>query len=782
MATNDVTIRLNAQDKASQSINQVKQSLTGLVSAQGIAGGVIGGLIGGGMMGMANAAIQAAAAIPQVTMELAKLGAENARVEQSFGMMASSVGQSSQAMLASMKSMTAGTVADTDLMLAANRAMMLGVSDNADEMGQLMAAAIERGRALGVSSQQAVNDIITGIGRMSPMILDNLGIVGVTQSVEEYAKSLGKTSEALTDVERKQALVNAVISSGSGQPVLDDAASSFERMDAAIKNMQSALGQLFSPAIAAIAQNLANATTELMNPQTDNSFVQSAQLGFVYLDLMGDGFGMVSDAAGEMGNGIMQGLGMAEPSINQLMDSITRMRSEMETVKDAKMSAVLRGDAEAVEQLAVTEFNLAVSLQQASAQLKEKATAAQEAAAADGEAARASSELLAANAALDPLLDRRNDRQIAAAQSAAILAQYTEAAAEADAVLASVSGSTTGAVDALKGRIMSAAGVTLSAAKAMLLLAQATGIAAGATAKFNFYRDRGYSDENAGVMVAAWVNAQVEGVDTVIAKFGDLGEQAGTQVKKGLSDAEKAFNDMRGRVQSMLSGALSPDGITIPEGPRSDDINENARRLAAIANEGLGDQSWMEEFKAEVPGIFEEIVSAADPKAAAAKIFTEFQAGLRPELIDKTLVKERIKAMITGEQEMSALATEIAQELAAEMGTSLPEALSAAQEALGVKPTGGSADQFGAGFEDGIDAQATAAGSLAKIAKAFLDNQSKIYESGMVVGAWFGGAFLTSAAQNISTGFLGILTNLLLPTIIELMAQRNSTTGTSDGN
>ncbi|MEI2610870.1 MAG: hypothetical protein V9G20_19745 [Candidatus Promineifilaceae bacterium] len=39
----------------------------------------------------------------------------------------------------------------------------------------------------------------------------------------------------------------------------------------------------------------------------------------------------------------------------------------------------------------------------------------------------------------------------------------------------------------------------------------------------------------------------------------------------------------------MLSGALSPDIGFDPSSilPREDDINENARRLAAIANEGI---------------------------------------------------------------------------------------------------------------------------------------------------------------------------------------------------
>jgi hypothetical protein len=67
---------------------------------------------------------------------------------------------------------------------------------------------------MGISATQAFNDIVTGLGRMSPLILDNLGItVDLEATMKRYAETLGKTSDALTDTERKQALVNAVIES-----------------------------------------------------------------------------------------------------------------------------------------------------------------------------------------------------------------------------------------------------------------------------------------------------------------------------------------------------------------------------------------------------------------------------------------------------------------------------------------------------------------------------------------------------------------------------------------
>ena len=80
---------------------------------------------------------------------------------------------------------------------------------------------------------------------------------------------------------------------------------------------------------------------------------------------------------------------------------------------------------------------------------------------------------------------------------------------------------------------------------------------------------------------------------------------------------------MQGIVGGLLStahwdiGGLDLDAIL----PREDAISENARRLAAIANEGLIDQPWLEEFKNEAPGTWPDLMlkvaRGTDVKTAA---------------------------------------------------------------------------------------------------------------------------------------------------------------------
>lgn len=177
------------------------------------------------------------------------------RIKTSFDGLATGFGQNSDAMLASLQQSSRGMISQYDLVLAANRAMLLGVADSDQELGQLMEVALARGQAMGLSATQAFNDLVTGIGRMSPMILDNLGIVtGGTKVYDDYAASIGKAADTLTDAERKQALVNTVIESST--QIVEDSKSTQVNATAVLstawKDFALVLGEEVAPAYDAV--------------------------------------------------------------------------------------------------------------------------------------------------------------------------------------------------------------------------------------------------------------------------------------------------------------------------------------------------------------------------------------------------------------------------------------------------------------------------------------------------------------------------------------------------
>ncbi len=108
-----------------------------------------------------------------------------------------------------------GTIGSMDAMRLANNALLLGVVKNSDEMEELTEIAVKLGRTMGVDTTQAVESLVIGIGRQSRLWLDNLGIIIDTeQAYEDYAVSIGKTKGELTDLEQKQAFLNATLEAG----------------------------------------------------------------------------------------------------------------------------------------------------------------------------------------------------------------------------------------------------------------------------------------------------------------------------------------------------------------------------------------------------------------------------------------------------------------------------------------------------------------------------------------------------------------------------------------
>ena len=111
-----------------------------------------------------------------------------------------------------LKSATNGTMSEFDLFQQANNAMVLGVTKNSDEMAHMFDVAQRLGAALGKDTRHSVESLITGIGRQSRLMLDNIGIIVKSdEAYEKYAKSLDTTADKLTDAQKKQAFLTATM-------------------------------------------------------------------------------------------------------------------------------------------------------------------------------------------------------------------------------------------------------------------------------------------------------------------------------------------------------------------------------------------------------------------------------------------------------------------------------------------------------------------------------------------------------------------------------------------
>lgn len=269
MAEDGPKIVITAQDKTKAGFDSAKKGLEDLKKSTTAYGkeqetATAAGVKGMLQLGAAAAAVGSTIKIISELSEAAREAAQFERMSTAAQDLAHSYGQSMDDILEATRKASLGTVSDYDLMASANKALMLGVGQNAEDMAQLMEVAAVRGRAMGLSTTQAFNDIVTGIGRKSKLILDNLGIVlDLNDVYGDYAETLGKTSDQLTDNEQKQAMLNAVLDDTADYlkttgGLLEDNASKWEQLDAQTQNYFTSLKMNIATSGAGIAGLFAN--------------------------------------------------------------------------------------------------------------------------------------------------------------------------------------------------------------------------------------------------------------------------------------------------------------------------------------------------------------------------------------------------------------------------------------------------------------------------------------------------------------------------------------------
>lgn len=716
-----LAIILEAKNNASPAIRQTTGDLRDLDNA---AGNVASGLSGIGKAAGVAGILALGSAAAGVTMELARTGAMVDQTRTAFMDMAASAGMSGQSILESLRAAARGSINDMALMETANRAMLLGVADNAEEFGQLMQIAEARGKALAISTEQAFSDIVTGIGRQSALILDNLGIIVDTETAyARYAESVGKTAAQLTDAERKQAMLNDVIANSASIVAANNAAGEnmvdqFERMDAAISNAQQALGELFSPTAAVIASAIADAAQAAADGMTE-----MAERGQVN----------------------------AENLVMQLQGANNMLRIHQAALEDAAQGS--------------EEYRIAVQRVAEAEQLRDGIV--RQLNAVEKEQIQTTSDMTTAHLDLEAAMRRSGDAAQITGQKFAGMGLEALAASEAlDALIRSEQSAMRQAETALSRSAIRMVDVAGEAGARDWIEQQNVALAE----QRRLWTEQGYDIRYINeVLQPAYLNS----LDSGIRKLTDT-QTATRAIGSAAQRVNQEFELLRGSVAGVLQGALNVDvGVDVADFlPREDAVNEQARRLADIMVNGFTGQDWMGAFAEGAPNIYAALTESGDPKAAAARLLADFQDGLVPELIDKDKAKDLVRRMLTGEQNMAQLAQEIAGELSGELGVSTAQALAAAQGALGVGeatqlgPTG--ADAAGA-FADGFDVALQELGprAAATIEKSAASDAvvRQLTGAGRNAGTIWGDGFLAAVGQNIPQALIDILTMRVLPAV-----------------
>ena len=195
-------------------------------------------------------AIGAAFIVGQVqafAAETIKLGSELQTVGRGFARFGNEM------QLETLRKATRGLVSDLELMKVTVQAGNFGIP--IEQMGKLLEFATKRAAETGQSVDYLVESIVKGIGRKSPLILDNLGISAVRLKekfggVAIEAQSIADVAQAVGDIAAEEM--------GKMGVSVDTAADKMLRLTTTWENFKAKFGEAIAPAASGLLEGITN--------------------------------------------------------------------------------------------------------------------------------------------------------------------------------------------------------------------------------------------------------------------------------------------------------------------------------------------------------------------------------------------------------------------------------------------------------------------------------------------------------------------------------------------
>lgn len=159
--------------------------------------------------------------------------------------------------------LTDGAVSLKEAMGAVAQASSAGM--NGDQIERMALVAKKASQALGRDMGDSLNRISRGITKLEPELLDEIGIfIRVDKAASDYALSIGKTANSLTDFEKRQAFANAALKQAEdkfGKINLD--ANPFSKLQASFIDLLYKGGELLNKVLGPLASILASSPVAL---------------------------------------------------------------------------------------------------------------------------------------------------------------------------------------------------------------------------------------------------------------------------------------------------------------------------------------------------------------------------------------------------------------------------------------------------------------------------------------------------------------------------------------
>ena len=252
--------------RASVAIRGTLDKLDGdLSSARKKVDGAVGRMVGSAgraFQGLGKVALGgigvATGAVVGLGAALGKIAIDAAPVEglsAAFEGLAESAGYGEDEMLAALKRGSAGMVANRNLMATFNEAAQLVSKDFAVQLPDAMQYLSKVSGATSQDMGFLLDSLVKGVGRLSPMILDNLGIqVSLAEATDRAATMFGVEADALDKSQIQAGMMNVVLeklaeNTAAMPDVTDTAAAKMARLKATFQDTKDDIGMAFLPVL-----------------------------------------------------------------------------------------------------------------------------------------------------------------------------------------------------------------------------------------------------------------------------------------------------------------------------------------------------------------------------------------------------------------------------------------------------------------------------------------------------------------------------------------------------
>lgn len=176
--------------------------------------------------------------------------------------LAATLGQSGDKIIDNIKTITKGQLSLKESATVANLALSSGF--NTDQISKLTSIANNASKVLGRDLTDSFTRLVRGAAKLEPELLDELGIfTRIEPAVAAYASKIGRSAGSLTEAERRQAFLNAVIEEGTRKfgaigSVTETSAEKFNRLAATLTDLGYRLGGFVTDILGPIADFFAN--------------------------------------------------------------------------------------------------------------------------------------------------------------------------------------------------------------------------------------------------------------------------------------------------------------------------------------------------------------------------------------------------------------------------------------------------------------------------------------------------------------------------------------------